>query len=108
MNLRPLNDRVVVQPLERETRTAGGIVLPDSAKEKPKQARVLAVGPGKRNEQGKREPVDVEVGQTVVYGSYAGSEIKVGSEDLLVLREEDILGVVEETGGKLKARGAKG
>ena len=104
MNLKPLNDRVVVEPLEGESRTSGGIVLPDSAKEKPKQGRVVSAGPGKMLDSGKRQPLEVEPGQTVIYGSYAGTEVKIDGQEYLIVREEDILGIVE---GAKKAKGAR-
>ncbi len=104
MNLKPLNDRVGIETLAGESKTSGGIVLPDSAKEKPKQGRVVAVGPGKMLDSGKRQPIDVEVGQTVIYGSYAGTEVKIDREEYLIVREEDILGVVD---GARKVKGAK-
>ena len=106
MKLKPLNDRVVVEPLEPETKTAGGIVLPDTAKEKPKQGRVVATGPGKITDDGKRQPIEVKEGDTVVYGSFAGTEVRIDGTDLLVLREEDILGVIEGAPKKLKAGSA--
>ncbi|MDQ0190232.1 co-chaperone GroES [Alicyclobacillus cycloheptanicus] len=92
--LKPLADRVVVKAVEREEKTQGGIVLPDTAKEKPQEAEVLAVGPG-RYEDGKRIPLDVQVGQRVLFSKYAGTEVKVNGEELLILRESDILAIVE-------------
>jgi len=94
LKVRPLDDRVVVQPLEAETKTAGGILLPDSAKEKPLRGKVLAVGPGKLNDDGKRAAVSVAVGDEVVYGRYSGHEIEVGGLDLKIMRESDILAKV--------------
>jgi chaperonin GroES len=93
--LRPLADRVVVRPVEREEKTASGIVLPDTAKEKPQEAEVIAVGPG-RLEDGKRVALDVKVGDRVLYSKYAGTEVKVDGEELLILRESDILAIVEK------------
>src|SRR5262245_37881638 len=94
--VRPLQDRVIVKRLdEQEQKTAGGIIIPDTAKEKPQEGKVVAVGPGRR-EDGKVLAVDVKVGDRVLFGKYAGSEIKLGDEDHLILREEDILGVVEK------------
>ena len=107
MKVRPLGDRILVERLEGETRTSGGIVLPDTAKEKPKQGRVVAVGQGKILEDGKRVPIDVKVGETVIFGSYAGSEIKVDGEEYLILKEEDVLGIVEGAASK-KSKGANG
>lgn len=95
MNIRPLQDRVVVRRTEEETTTAGGIVLPGSAAEKPAQGEVLAVGPGKRLEDGGSQPVDVKVGDTVVFGKYSSNTIKVGEEELLILSESEIYGVIE-------------
>jgi len=89
--LKPLADRVVVRPIEREEVTKGGIVLPDTAKEKPQEGEVIAVGPGRLSEDGKRMPMDVKVGDIVIYAKYGGTEIKVGDEELMILRESDIL-----------------
>jgi chaperonin GroES len=95
MNLRPLEDRIVVRPLEAEERTASGLVIPDTAKEKPQQGEVLAVGPGKRSEQtGEIIPSDVKVGDRVVYSKYGGTEISVEGEDLLILSSRDVLAIV--------------
>lgn len=94
MNLRPLNDRVVVEPIEQETTTASGLVLPETAKEKPQQGKVLAVGPGNRDEDGERMTLDVEVGDTVLFAKYAGTEIKIDGNKVLIMKESDILGVV--------------
>ena len=95
MNVRPLHDRVIVKRLEEERTSPGGIVIPDSATEKPIQGEVTAVGNGKILESGEVRPLDVKVGDRVLFGKYSGTEVKVGSEELLVLREEDIMGVVE-------------
>ncbi len=92
--LKPLGDRIVVKAVEAETTTIGGIVLPDTAKEKPQKATVLAVGPGKLLENGNRSQIDVQVGDVVVYSKYGGTEIKVGGEEVIILRADDILGVV--------------
>jgi chaperonin GroES len=95
MNLKPLGDRLIVEPLEEEQTTAGGIVLPDTAQEKPQRGRVLAVGPGARNsETGERIAMDVAEGDTVVYSKYGGTEIKVGGDEYLILRESDVLATV--------------
>ncbi|AXQ28787.1 co-chaperone GroES [Solimonas sp. K1W22B-7] len=94
MNLRPLNDRVVVKRLEEEKKTAGGIIIPDNAAEKPLKAEVIAVGPGKRSDDGKVHAPDVKKGDTVLIGKYSGTEVKVDGQDLVVLREDDILAVV--------------
>ncbi|MFP5350489.1 MAG: co-chaperone GroES [Gammaproteobacteria bacterium] len=95
MNIRPLHDRVVVRRLEEERRSAGGIVIPDTAKEKPIQGQVVACGNGKILEDGKVRPLDVKVGDKVLFGKYSGTEVKIGTEELLVMREEDIMGIIE-------------
>jgi chaperonin GroES len=96
MNIRPLHDRVIVKRVEAERTTASGIVIPDSAGEKPDQGEVLAVGPGKRDEAGKRIEPDVKKGDRVLFGKYAGQAVKVDGEEVLVMREEDIMGVVQK------------
>jgi chaperonin GroES len=96
LKLRPLGDRVWVEPIEREEMTASGIVLPETAKEKPMEGRILAVGPGNRKEDGERAPLDVKVGDKVLFAKYAGTEIKMDSDKLLILRESDILAILEE------------
>jgi chaperonin GroES len=95
MNIRPLHDRLVVRRLEEETTTAGGIVLPDSAAEKPSQGEVLAVGPGKTLDSGDVRPLDVKVGDKVIFGQYGGSTVKIDGEELLILNESEIFGVLE-------------
>jgi len=95
VSLRPLGDRVVVKALEHETVTKSGIVLPDTAKEKPQEGEVLAVGPGKLLDNGKHTTLEVKVGQRVLFAKYAGTEVKVNDEDYLILRESDIVGIVE-------------
>ncbi len=95
MKIRPLQDRVVVRRTEEETTTAGGIVLPGSATEKPAQGEVLSVGPGKRLEKGDTQPVDVNVGDTVVFGKYSSNTVKIDDEELLILNESEIFGVIE-------------
>ncbi len=95
LNIRPLHDRVIVRRLEEERKSAGGIVIPDTAKEKPIRGEVLAVGKGKILENGQSRPLDVKVGDIVLFGKYSGTEVKVGDEELLVMREEDIVGVVD-------------
>ncbi len=95
MNIRPLHDRVIVRRLEEERKTAGGIVIPDTATEKPVQGEVVAVGKGKALDNGQTRPLDVKKGDKVLFGKFAGSEVKVDGKDLLVLREEDIMGVLE-------------
>ncbi len=94
MKIRPLHDRVIVKRLDNERKTASGIVIPDNAAEKPDQGEVLAVGPGKLDDSGKRVPVDVKVGDRVLFGKYAGQTVKVEGDELLVMREEDIMGVI--------------
>jgi chaperonin GroES len=94
MKIRPLHDRVIVKRLDEERKSAGGIVIPDNVAEKPDQGEVIAVGPGKRNEDGKREPLDVKVGDRILFGKYSGSTVKIEGTEYLVMREEDIMGVV--------------
>ena len=95
MKIRPLHDRVIVKRLEDERKTASGIVIPDNAAEKPDQGQILAVGPGKRDENGKHVALDVKVGDRVLFGKYAGQAVKVDGQEVLVMREEDIMGVIE-------------
>ncbi|MCB0167333.1 MAG: co-chaperone GroES [Anaerolineae bacterium] len=94
MNLKPLGDRLIVSPIEQEEMTASGIVLPETAKEKPMQGKVLAVGPGARKDDGSRAPLDVAEGDKVLYAKYAGTEVKLGDDKFLILRESDILAIV--------------
>ncbi|MRR56548.1 MAG: co-chaperone GroES [Deltaproteobacteria bacterium] len=95
MNLRPLQDRIIVKRLEEESMTAGGLYIPDTAKEKPQKGEIIAVGKGKITEDGKVIPVDLKVGDKVLFGKYAGTEIKIDGADFLIMREDDILGVIE-------------
>ena len=95
MKIRPLQDRVMVKRLEEETKTAGGIIIPDTAKEKPQKGQIIAAGPGKRNEDGKVQPLDIKKGDKVLFSKYAGTEIKVEGDELLIMREDDIMGVIE-------------
>ncbi len=95
MNLRPLQDRIIVKRLEEENMTAGGLYIPDTAKEKPQKGEIIAVGKGKVTEDGKVIPVDLKVGDKVLFGKYAGTEIKIDGVDYLIMREDDILGVIE-------------
>ena len=95
MKLRPLHDRVIVKRIDSETKTSSGIVIPDSAAEKPDQGEILAVGPGKKNDKGELIPVDVKVGERVLFGKYSGQTVKVDGEELLVMKEEDLFAVVE-------------
>ncbi len=95
MKLRPMQDRIIVKRVEEETKTAGGIFIPETAKEKPQQGEVIAVGKGKVTEDGKVLPLDVKAGDRVLFGKYAGTEVKLEGEEFLIMREDDILGVVE-------------
>lgn len=95
MSFKPLHDRVVVRRVEEDQRTAGGIIIPDNAKEKPQQGEVIAVGPGARNEQGQLIPLDVKVGDMVLFGKWSGTEVKINGEELLIMKESDIMGVIE-------------
>lgn len=95
VNIRPLGDRVVVEPIEQESTTASGLVLPETAKEKPQQGKILAAGLGKKDEDGERIALDVAVGDTVLFAKYAGTEFKMNGKSLLIMKESDILGVVE-------------
>ncbi len=94
MSFRPLHDRVVVKRIEAEQKTAGGIIIPDTAKEKPQEGEVVAVGPGARDEAGKLVPLDVKAGDRVLFGKWSGTEVKIDGQDLLIMKESDILGVV--------------
>ncbi|MGJ0504799.1 MAG: co-chaperone GroES [Methylocystis sp.] len=95
MAFRPLHDRVVVKRLEGEEKTKGGIIIPDSAKEKPQEGKVVSVGPGARDENGKLNPLDVKSGDRVLFGKWSGTEVKIDGEDLLIMKESDILGIVD-------------
>ena len=97
MKFRPLHDRVVVQRIEENQKTAGGIIIPDTAAEKPQTGKVIAVGPGARGEDGKIEPLDVKAGDKVLFGKWSGSEVKLDGEELLIMKESDIMGVLEAT-----------
>ena len=105
MRFRPLHDRVLVRRIEAEEKTAGGIIIPDAAKEKPQQGEVLAVGPGKRDETGKLVPTDIKAGDVILFGKWSGTEVKIDGEDLLIMKEDDIMGVVEGA-AKGKSSGA--
>ena len=102
MNFRPLHDRVVVRRLEEDERSAGGIIIPDTAKEKPMQAVVIAVGPGGRDDQGKTVPLDVKAGDQIIFGKWSGTEVKMDGEELLIMKESDIMGVLEGAAKKRK------
>lgn len=96
MNIRPLHDRILVKRIEEEEKTSGGIIVPDTAKEKPMEGRVVAVGKGKVSEDGKVTPLDVKKGDRILFGKYAGTEVKIEGEEHLIMREEDVLGVIEK------------
>jgi chaperonin GroES len=103
MQFRPLHDRVVVRRIDAEEKTAGGIISPDTAKEKPSQGEVIAVGPGARDEAGKLIPIDLKAGDTVLFGKWSGTEVKIDGKELLIMKESDIFGVVEKTATLRKA-----
>ena len=103
MKFRPLHDRVVVRRIEQDIKTAGGIIIPDTAQEKPMEGEIVAVGSGTRSEDGKLTPLDVEAGQRILFGKWSGTEVKVDGEELLIMKESDLLGVIED-GGKKKKR----
>ena len=103
MQFRPLHDRLVVKRVANETKTAGGIIIPDSAAEKPQQGEVVAAGPGARDEAGKLVPLDVKKGDKVLFGKWSGTEVKIDGEDLLIMKESDIMGIVETTASLKKA-----
>jgi chaperonin GroES len=96
MKFRPLHDRVVVKRVEQEERTKGGIIIPDTAKEKPQEGEVIAVGPGGRNEDGELIPLDVKAGDRVLFGKWSGTEVKIDDEELLIMKESDLLGIIEK------------
>jgi chaperonin GroES len=100
MSVRPLHDRIIVQRIEEGEQKIGGIIIPDSAKEKPQQGKVIAVGNGKVKDDGTRVALDVKAGDTILFGKYSGQEIKVDGEEFLIMREDEVLGVLEETGKK--------
>jgi chaperonin GroES len=102
MKIRPLYDRIVVKRIEEQETAKGGIIIPDTAKEKPQQGEVVAVGKGKRLEDGKVVPLDVQAGNRILFGKYSGSEIKLDGEELLIMREDDVLGVIEDASKKSK------
>ena len=103
MHFRPLHDRVLVRRIDAEEKTAGGIIIPDTAKEKPQQGDIIAAGPGARNEQGQLVPLDVKAGDRVLFGKWSGTEVKIDGEELLIMKESDLLGVVEQAGALKKA-----
>jgi chaperonin GroES len=104
MKFRPLHDRVMVRRVEQDDRTRGGIIIPDTAKEKPMEGEVVAVGPGARDETGKLQPLDVKPGDRVLFGKWSGTEVKIDGEELLIMKESDVMGIIENsTAGKRKA-----
>ena len=103
MKFRPLHDRVVVRRIEGEEKTKGGIIIPDTAKEKPSQGEVIAVGPGGRDEAGKLIPIDVKGGDRVLFGKWSGTEVKIDGQELLIMKESDIMGIIDERASKKKA-----
>ena len=103
MKFRPLHDRVVVKRIDEEQKTKGGIIIPDTAKEKPMQGEILAVGPGARNDKGDLIPLGVKVGDRVLFGKWSGTEVKLDGDDLLIMKESDIMGVLDETAAQAKA-----
>ncbi|OKO70599.1 co-chaperone GroES [Bradyrhizobium sp. AS23.2] len=103
MKFRPLHDRVVVKRIEAEEKTTGGIIIPDTAKEKPSQGEVVAVGPGGRDESGKLIPIDVQIGDRVLFGKWSGTEVKIDGQELLIMKESDIMGVLTDSSTKKKA-----
>jgi chaperonin GroES len=103
MKFRPLHDRIVVKRVTADEKTAGGIIIPDTAQEKPSQGEVIAVGPGGRDESGKLIPIDIKVGDRVLFGKWSGTEVKIDGKDLLIMKESDIMGVIDEPAAKKKA-----
>ena len=104
MKFRPLHDRVVVERIDAEAKTAGGIIIPDTAKEKPSQGEVIAVGPGGRDEAGKLIPIDLKVGDRVLFGKWSGTEVKIDGSNILIMKESDIMGVIEQTVAQQEGR----
>jgi chaperonin GroES len=103
MSFRPLHDRVVVRRVESEERTKGGIIIPDTAKEKPQEGEIVAVGPGARDENGKVQALDVKVGDRILFGKWSGTEVKLDGEELLIMKESDIMGIIEQSAAAKKA-----
>jgi len=103
MGFRPLHDRVLVRRVEAEEKTAGGIIIPDTAKEKPMEGEVVAVGPGARDEAGKVQPLDVKVGDRILFGKWSGTEVKLDGEDLIIMKESDIMGVIDQAAARKAA-----
>ena len=102
MKFRPLHDRVVVRRIDAEEKTKGGIIIPDTAKEKPQEGEVIAAGPGARDEAGKVQPLDVRAGDRVLFGKWSGTEVRIDGEDLLIMKESDIMGVIEQSGAQAR------
>ena len=103
MKFRPLHDRVVVKCIEAEEKSAGGIIIPDTAKEKPSQGEVIAVGPGGRDEAGKLIPIDIKAGDRVLFGKWSGTEVKIDGQELMIMKQSDIMGIIDEPAAKKKA-----
>ena len=103
MRFRPLHDRVVIRRIDAEEKTKGGIIIPDTAKEKPQEGEVIAVGPGARDEKGTVQPLDLQPGDRVLFGKWSGTEVRLDGEDLLIMKEADIMGVIEESAAQKKA-----
>jgi len=106
MKFRPLHDRVVVRRIEQEAKSAGGIIIPDTAKEKPMEGEIIAVGPGGRDESGKLIPIDLKPGDRILFGKWSGTEVKIDGEELLIMKESDVMGVIEGTAGAKKKAAA--
>ncbi len=106
MNFRPLHDRVIVRRIEEDEKTSGGIIIPDTAKEKPMEGEVLAVGPGERNEKGQITPLDVKAGDRILFGKFSGTEVKMDGDELLIMKESDIMGVLEGSSAKKRRKAA--
>jgi len=106
MRFRPLHDRVVIKRIEQEEKSAGGIIIPDTAKEKPMEGEVVSVGPGARGEDGKLHPLDVKAGDRVLFGKWSGTEVKIGAEDFLIVKESDVMGIIEGSVAKKRKKAA--
>ena len=106
MKFRPLHDRVVIRRLEQDERSAGGVIIPDTAKEKPMQGEVVAVGPGARDENGTLQPLDVKAGDRILFGKWSGTEVKLDGEELLIMKESDVMGIIEGAEAKRKGKAA--
>ena len=107
MKFRPLHDRVVVRRIESEAKTAGGIIIPDTAKEKPQEGEVVAAGPGARDENGKLVPLELKAGDRILFGKWSGTEVKLDGEELLIMKESDVMGIIESSGGAARAAPAR-